>query len=83
MLTERQIKVLNRLCDSWREEFTAGISASQYKALAKVSKATATRELADLLNKQCLYKLLGGGRSTRYVLGLGSHPLEATDKKRY
>ena len=39
-----------------------------------VSKATATRELADLLNKDCLHKLPGGGRSTRYALCSGSHP---------
>jgi hypothetical protein len=30
--------------------------------------ATATRELADLVQKNCLTKLPGGGRSTRYVL---------------
>ncbi len=74
VLTERQVKVLNRLCDSWGEEFTAGISASQYKAIAKVSKATATRELADLLKKQCLCKLPGGGRSTRYAITNETHP---------
>jgi Fic family protein len=34
--------------------------------VAKVSKATATRHLADLLDKGCIEKLPGGGRSTRY-----------------
>jgi Fic family protein len=33
-----------------------------------VSKATATRHLSDLLNKGCLQKLPGGGRSTRYQI---------------
>jgi Fic family protein len=31
-----------------------------------VAKATATRHLTDLLEKKCLIKLAGGGRSTRY-----------------
>lgn len=45
-----------------------GINASQYQAEAKVSKATATRHLSDLLEKGCLLRLPGGGRSTRYRL---------------
>ena len=69
-LSERQVKVLNRLLDSWGEEFIQGISASKYKNLAAVSKATATRELTDLVQKHCLLKLPGGGRSTRYALAL-------------
>jgi len=36
--------------------------------VAKVSKATATRHLADLLEKGVLEKLAGGGRSTRYQI---------------
>ena len=68
VLTERQIKVLNRLLDGQDEEFPHGINASKYMSLAKVSKATATRELSDLLAKGCLNKLPGGGRSTRYVI---------------
>lgn len=72
-LTERQLKVLNRLLDAGvgtehADEFEQGINASKYMALAKVSKATATRELTELVNKDCLVKLSGGGRSTRYTL---------------
>ncbi|MEX1664493.1 Fic family protein [Zhongshania arctica] len=70
VLSERQIKVLNRLLDTQGEEFIQGISASKYQAVAKVSKATATRELADLVQKNCLAKLSGGGRSTRYALAI-------------
>jgi Fic family protein len=36
--------------------------------VAKVSKATATRHLSDLLAKNCLVRLPGGGRSTRYQI---------------
>jgi len=75
VLSERQIKVLNRLLDNQGEEFAQGVNASKYQALAKVSKATATRELADLVQKNCLTKLLGGGRSTRYALAI---PLKTT-----
>lgn len=66
VLHERQIKVLNRLLDNYGDEFPHGINASKYQSLAKVSKATATRDLTDLLNKQCIEKRSAGGRSTRY-----------------
>jgi Fic family protein len=73
-LSPEQIKVLNRMLDGSvlpdKPGFEGGISAAQYQAVAKVSKATATRHLADLLNKGCLLKLPGGGRSTRYHLAL-------------
>ncbi|MDP2126614.1 MAG: Fic family protein [Pseudohongiella sp.] len=67
-LNERQIKVLNRLLDTAGEAFEQGITASKYQSLTEVSKATATRDLTELLDKGCLQKLPGGGRSTRYVL---------------
>ncbi|WP_221793399.1 Fic family protein [Oceanobacter mangrovi] len=65
-LSPEQIKVLNRLLDGGEKGFEDGISSSQYQKVAKVSKATATRHLADLLSKGCIEKLPGGGRSTRY-----------------
>ncbi len=69
-LLAEQVKVLNRLLDGGTRGFEEGISAAQYQAVAKVSKATATRHLADLLNKGCLVKLPGGGRSTRYQVSI-------------
>lgn len=68
VLNERQIKVLNRLLNTAGEEFAQGINARKYQSLAKVSKATATRDLAELVEKGCLSKLPGGGRSTRYTV---------------
>jgi len=65
-LSAEQVKVLNRLLGGGERGFEHGISAAQYQAVAKVSKATATRHLADLLEKNCLVRLPGGGRSTRY-----------------
>ncbi|WP_447745022.1 Fic family protein [Pseudomonas nicosulfuronedens] len=67
-LPPEQIKVLNRLLDGGDKGFEAGISAAQYQAVAQVSKATATRHLSDLLEKGCLRRLPGGGRSTRYQI---------------
>lgn len=67
-LSAEQIKVLNRLLDGGERGFDHGISARQYQAVAKVSKATATRHLAELLEKGCLRRLPGGGRSTRYEI---------------
>ena len=69
-LSSEQIKVLNRLLDGGERGFEHGISAAQYQAVAKVSKATATRHLTDLLEKNCLVRLPGGGRSTRYQINI-------------
>lgn len=73
VLSAEQIKVLNRLLDGDlltenKGGFEHGISATQYQTVAKVSKATATRHLADLLDKGCLVRMAGGGRSTRYQI---------------
>lgn len=65
-LSPEQSKVMNRLLDGGHQGFEEGINASQYQKVAKVSKATATRHLADLLQKGCIEKMDGGGRSTRY-----------------
>ncbi|MCY1404465.1 Fic/DOC family protein [compost metagenome] len=67
-LSTEQTRVLNRLLDGGERGFEGGISAAQYQAVAKVSKATATRHLAELLDKECLQRLPGGGRSTRYQI---------------
>ena len=75
-LSVEQTKVLNRLLDGGERGFGHGISAAQYQAVAKVSKATATRHLAELLEKGCLQRLPGGGRSTRYQI---NYPGKSTD----
>lgn len=67
VLSERQIKILNRLLDGAGDEFEQGINATKYKNIVGVSKATATRDLTELVDKACL-KQSGGGRSTRYSI---------------
>ena len=73
-LLPEQVKVLNRLLDGGPRGFEDGINAAQYQAVAKVSKATATRHLTDLLDKACLTRLPGGGRSTRYRINTQDIP---------
>lgn len=68
LLNERLVRILNRLLANWGEEFLQGINASKYMRFAKVSKATATRELAELVQKEFLFKMPSGGRSSRYSL---------------
>lgn len=67
-LSTEQVKVLNRLLEGGEKGFEGGISTAQYQAVTKVSKATATRHLGNLLDKGCLVRLPGGGRSTRYQI---------------
>jgi Fic family protein len=76
-LLAEQAKVLNRLLDGGEKGFEHGISAAQYQTVAKVSKATATRHLTDLLAKGYLQKMAGGGRNTRYQvkIDVANHPL--------
>ncbi|MCF3097577.1 Fic family protein [Aeromonas australiensis] len=69
-LSPEQTKVLNRLLDGGEQGFENGISASQYQKVAGVSKATATRHLAELVERGCIEKLPGGGRNTRYQIRL-------------
>jgi len=66
VLSKRQIKVLNRLLDVGPEGFEGGINARKYMSLTTVSKATATRDLTELVEKGCLVQRSGGGRSTGY-----------------
>ncbi|WP_234898554.1 Fic family protein [Aeromonas veronii] len=69
-LSPEQTKVINRLLDGGQQGFENGINASQYQKVAGVSKATATRHLAELVGRGCIEKLPGGGRNTRYQIRL-------------
>jgi Fic family protein len=69
-LNERQLRVLRRVLEEGPKGFEGGISAQKYIAITHTSKATATRDLQDLVEKGAII-LLGGGRSTRYEVNLG------------
>lgn len=68
VLHKRQIKVLNRLLDTVGEEFEGGTNARKYQSLAKVSKATATRDLAELLDKDCLTSYPAAGAALTTII---------------
>jgi Fic family protein len=70
-LNERQLKVIKRVLKEGPKGFEGGINAGKYVTISKASKATATRDLQDLLAKGAIILLGdGGGRSTRYELNL-------------
>lgn len=68
-LNERQEKVLNRICREGPDGFKGGLSAEKYINLTKTSRATATRDLTDLVNKNVLIKK-GELKSTRYYIAV-------------
>lgn len=67
-LSDRQKKVINRILDAGKGNFTGGLTTRKYASIAKVSRATAFREIDDLLSKKVLRALEGKGRSVHYDL---------------
>lgn len=67
-LNERQKKVLNRILEVGPGKFTGGLTTRKYVGIAGVSRATAFREIADMLEKKVLRQLPGKGRSVHYDL---------------
>ncbi len=68
-LNERQLKVIRRMLKEGPNGFEGGMSAKKYSAITKTSKATATRDLQDLTDKN-VFIPFGAGRSTKYNLNL-------------
>src|SRR3989344_2480936 len=62
----RQKKLINKLLDLGPGNFQGGLSTSKYSHLTKVSRATAYREIIDLVKKGILKENSAGGRSTSY-----------------
>lgn len=69
--SDRQIKVINRLLDAGPDGFEGGLKNKKYMGIAHTSRATAQRELADLVQKKILVRCPGGGRSASYDLDWG------------
>jgi len=68
-LNERQIKVINKILDMGSENFEGGISTKKYISLTKVSKATAVRDISQLVEFGCIKQIEGSsGRNIRYKL---------------
>jgi Fic family protein len=68
-LNERQRKALQRMLDAGKDGFEGGMSAEKYGRLTSISKATATRDLSDLLHAGVLVTT-GQLKSTRYWLNI-------------
>lgn len=69
-LNARQAKAINKVFNAGIEGFQYGISAKKYMGMTGCSKATATRDLAELVQKGCLSPLKKVGRNARYELNL-------------
>ncbi len=63
-LSQRQVKVLNRMLDGVEGK----LSSSRWAKLAKCSQDTAYRDILDLMARGVLKRNPGGGRSTSYDL---------------
>jgi len=68
-INSRQMKVLLRMFAEGLNGFKGGLSAENYIAITKATRATATRDLTDLVEKGALVKT-GELRYTRYRLNL-------------
>jgi Fic family protein len=67
-LNTRQRKVINRMLDAGKGGFEGGLTTRKYVSLAKVSRATAFREMVLLVKLGILKENQGKGRSTSYDL---------------
>jgi len=64
-LSERQKKVINRMLDEGPDGFEGGMNARKYKGLTRVSKATATRDIQQLVDMGAFVRHgKAGGKAT-------------------
>jgi Fic family protein len=70
-LNERQVMVIRRMLEEGPNDFEGGMNARKYIGITRTSKATATRDMQQLLEIGA-FKLTGkaGGRSTSYQVDL-------------
>ncbi len=73
-LNERQRKALNRMLDA-KDGFEGGMNTRKYMNLTKTSRATAYRELAQLVEWGCLQANEKGGRSSGYLILMDPLPM--------
>ena len=68
---QRQRKTLQKLLDAGDGGFLGGMTAEKHSKITGASKATATRDLADLLQKGALISR-GIGKATKYLINVES-----------
>ena len=66
-LNERQIKVVKKLLEAGEGGFEGGLTAKKHQGMVKGSRATLTRDLADLVSKRILI-ITGERKAARYHL---------------
>lgn len=69
-LNARQIKLIRKMLGQDAPSFENGINAAKYQNLTRCSKATATRDLQDLVAQGVLAPIHSKGRYARYKLAL-------------
>jgi Fic family protein len=67
-INQRQRKVVSKMLEEEPEGFKGGMTTKKYVGVAKTSRATASRELSDLVVKGLLISSDKSGRSTSYHL---------------
>ena len=68
-LNARQTKVINKILDRGRENFKGGLSRKKYISIADTTSATASRDIAQLIEKECIHQVKGTqGRNIRYEI---------------
>ena len=67
-LNDRQKKIINCMLELGPGNFTGGLTTRKYVNITKTSRATAFREISDMLDKKILHQLSGKGRSVHYDL---------------
>lgn len=68
-LNDRERKVLQKLLDAGDGGFLGGLTAEKYCKITGASKATATRDLSDMLKNNALISR-GIGRATKYFINV-------------
>ncbi|MDE3234556.1 MAG: Fic family protein [Bacteroidota bacterium] len=70
-LNERQLTVIKRMLEEGPQGFEGGMNARKYIGITKTSKATATRDMQQLMEVGAFIPAgIGGGRSTSYHVNI-------------
>jgi Fic family protein len=70
-LNDRQKKTIQRLLDEGDGGFLGGLNAEKYMKITASSKATATRDLSELLESKMLFSV-GQGKALRYYINVAN-----------
>lgn len=66
-LNDRQLRVITRMFEEGTGGFAGGMNAAKYIGITKTSKATATRDLQEMVEMGALTPV-GSGRNSRYEI---------------